>query len=443
MIPFINHLSARWAEIFLSLNLQGFIFLSVISLLIFLFRKHDARFLSVLAVTGLIKLFVPPFISVGELAPVSFKYLLPFTEAAYSAPEAADSPAFSGLSLLFIAWLSITSVLIAMAVIRYIRLLLISRRASGYALPFDLPAGSNKLTVVKSRYLHSPFVIGWFRFRVVLPRIADDWSETELKTVLSHEIAHTKQFDQWINLLQLISQAIYFFNPLVWFLNGRLSYFREILCDRKTIDVLHQKPLEFSRCLVSISEDLVKPRRHLCSTLHFSESFKIIKKRITYHTQIKKEFAMKRWGILYLLTFTGIIFLFLALSCERNGSEAGQTMNPDMGNKSAAITGGDGAVPFSELTEKPTVLKRVEPVYPENSRKAGEEGMAVIKILVNEQGNVEKTEVVKALTPDLTNAAEEAAKQFKFTPAQLDGKPVKVWMTVPFLFKLKDDGAGK
>lgn len=443
MIPFINQLSARWAEIFLFLNLQGFIFLAVISLLIFLFRKHDARFLSLLAVTALIKLFVPAFISLGELAPGSFNYILPFTKAAYSASETADSPAFSGLSLLFICWLFTASALIAMAIIRYFRLFLISRRASSFTLPFDLPAGSNKMTVVKSPHLHSPFVIGWFRFRVVLPRIADGWSGTELKTVLNHEIAHTRQYDQWINLLQLLSQALYFFNPLVWFLNERLSYFREILCDRKTIDVLHQKPLEFSRCLVSISEDLVKSRRHLCSTLHFSKSFKIIKKRITYHTRTKKEFAMKKWGILYLLTFTGIIFLFLGLSCERNGSEAGQTVNPNLGNKSATVTNDDEAVPFSELTEKPTVLKRVEPVYPENSRKAGEEGMAVIKILVDEQGNVEKTEVVKPLTPDLTNAAEEAAKQFKFTPAQLDGKPVKVWMTVPFLFKLKDDGAGK
>ena len=93
-------------------------------------------------------------------------------------------------------------------------------------------------------------------------------------------------------------------------------------------------------------------------------------------------------------------------------------------------------VEFYALSEKPEVLHREEPKYPELARKAGIEGMVVVKVLIGTKGDVEKVEVVKS-HPMLDESAMAAARQFKFKPGKQRDRVVKVWMTIPFTFKLK------
>jgi protein TonB len=93
-------------------------------------------------------------------------------------------------------------------------------------------------------------------------------------------------------------------------------------------------------------------------------------------------------------------------------------------------------VEFYALSDKPEVIKRVEPTYPDLARKAGIEGMVVVKVLISTKGDVEKVEVVKS-HPMLDDAAMDAAKQFKFKPGKQRDRFVKVWMTIPFTFRLK------
>ena len=92
--------------------------------------------------------------------------------------------------------------------------------------------------------------------------------------------------------------------------------------------------------------------------------------------------------------------------------------------------------PFYALSEKPVEVKRVNPVYPELAKKAGIEGTVVVKALVNTKGDVEQVEVIKS-HPLLDDAAIAAAKQFKFKPGKQRDKFVKVWMSIPFNFRLK------
>lgn len=93
-------------------------------------------------------------------------------------------------------------------------------------------------------------------------------------------------------------------------------------------------------------------------------------------------------------------------------------------------------VPFYALSDKPVEIKRVNPVYPELAKKAGIEGTVVVKVLVNTKGDVEQVEILKS-HPLLDDAAMEAARQFKFKPGKQRDKFVKVWVSIPFNFKLK------
>jgi protein TonB len=75
--------------------------------------------------------------------------------------------------------------------------------------------------------------------------------------------------------------------------------------------------------------------------------------------------------------------------------------------------------------------------YPEIARETGIEGRVTVKVLVNESGSVIKVGSVSG--PDVFHdEVREKASDLQFTPGLQNGKPVKVWVTVPFNFKLKN-----
>jgi periplasmic protein TonB len=90
---------------------------------------------------------------------------------------------------------------------------------------------------------------------------------------------------------------------------------------------------------------------------------------------------------------------------------------------------------FVHVQEKPVLLKQISPYYPELARKAQIEGTVVVKVLIDTKGNVERTELLKSI-PMLDEAALQAAKKCIFKPAKQRDKFVKVWMSIPFKFKL-------
>jgi protein TonB len=75
--------------------------------------------------------------------------------------------------------------------------------------------------------------------------------------------------------------------------------------------------------------------------------------------------------------------------------------------------------------------------YPEIARQAGIEGRVTVKVLVNESGSVIKVGSITG--PDVfQDEVRNKATNLEFTPGLQNGKPVKVWVTVPFNFKLKN-----
>jgi TonB family protein len=93
-------------------------------------------------------------------------------------------------------------------------------------------------------------------------------------------------------------------------------------------------------------------------------------------------------------------------------------------------------VASSHPQEMPRVKKRVDPQYPFLLKKAGVEGEVDIKVVVSEQGTVDKAELIKASNTDFVPAAMEAAKLWEFIPAEKDGKPIRAEVIIPFKFTM-------
>lgn len=74
--------------------------------------------------------------------------------------------------------------------------------------------------------------------------------------------------------------------------------------------------------------------------------------------------------------------------------------------------------------------------YPISAKDAGVEGKVFVKAIIDEQGNVTETQVIKSVNADCDKAAVDTIKKTKFTPALKDKKPVKAEVVIPIMFKL-------
>jgi len=75
-------------------------------------------------------------------------------------------------------------------------------------------------------------------------------------------------------------------------------------------------------------------------------------------------------------------------------------------------------------------------VYPEIAKRAGIEGKVFVRAYVDEDGNVTTAELVKGIGGGCDEAALNAILSSKFTPGKQRGKPIKVQVTIPIVFKL-------
>ncbi len=77
--------------------------------------------------------------------------------------------------------------------------------------------------------------------------------------------------------------------------------------------------------------------------------------------------------------------------------------------------------------------------YPRAAMEAEIEGKVILRVLVDERGQYVKHLVIKDAHPYLTNAVTSKISAIRFTPGIQKGKPIKVWVTIPFDFKLLQD----
>ena len=83
----------------------------------------------------------------------------------------------------------------------------------------------------------------------------------------------------------------------------------------------------------------------------------------------------------------------------------------------------------------PRKIVNVPPVYPALARSAHIQGVIVLDAVIDTDGTVTAVRVLRPL-PILDEAAVEAVRQWKYTPALANGRPVAVVMTVTINFSL-------
>jgi protein TonB len=85
----------------------------------------------------------------------------------------------------------------------------------------------------------------------------------------------------------------------------------------------------------------------------------------------------------------------------------------------------------------PALLHRVEPIYPEVAALAQVAGIVILEAVVDEGGRVQSVKVLRSSHRLLDRAAEDALKQWRYSPLVLNGIPTRFVLTVTFSFNIE------
>ncbi len=118
-----------------------------------------------------------------------------------------------------------------------------------------------------------------------------------------------------------------------------------------------------------------------------------------------------------------------------SGGGVGPGKGPGFGPGEGGGIGG-GLYRVGGGVSAPIPIYKVEPEYSEDARKAKFQGTVVLSIVVDERGMPTNFKVIRPLGLGLDEKAIEAVKQWRFRPAQKDGRPVAVLATVEVNFRL-------
>lgn len=85
-----------------------------------------------------------------------------------------------------------------------------------------------------------------------------------------------------------------------------------------------------------------------------------------------------------------------------------------------------------------TYLNNPKPGYPAISKRMGEQGKVVLRVLIGTDGLPQKVEINKSSGYDrLDRQAQEAVMRWRFVPGKRNGVPEAMWSLVPINFVLE------
>lgn len=161
------------------------------------------------------------------------------------------------------------------------------------------------------RGIETPAVFGLFRPRLLVP-VAHlrRLTESELRLVFLHELAHIKRSDVLLNWCTIVLRAVYWYNPLVWLAARKLRADREIVRDQMVLKKLAPADRPgYGHVLLSLVRQ--SPSTNLCPSLAGALNRKTeIKRRIIMITNFKRPRRLAKvlsgllLGGLIVVTFT-------------------------------------------------------------------------------------------------------------------------------------------
>jgi TonB family protein len=259
-------------------------------------------------------------------------------------------------------------------------------------------------------HAHGPAVLWAPRSRLLLPADFLQRYDSEARDmVLRHECSHLQRGDAWWCLLSECALVLLWFHPLAWFALSRFQLDQELACDERVLRASPQHELRYAQTLMrSHGVDA-----HPVMIPWLAEPQ--LKERLTMISRQPRSHWRRRFGY---VAATALLASGAVIAQTGGAAPAGTTSGPTA----------DYAYDLSLGTP-----------YPPDAVKNHEEGMVMLKVLVNTDGTARRIDIDESATkasPELAKAASDAVMKWHFNPQVQNGRPIESWVKVPVLFSL-------
>jgi uncharacterized protein (TIGR03435 family) len=126
------------------------------------------------------------------------------------------------------------------------------RRATPLPLTAFAEATADRMTVMSSSSAFEPGVVGILRPVLLMPEgLVDRLTRAQLDAILAHERAHVRAHDNLLAVVHMAVEAIFWFHPLVWWIERRMIDERERACDEAVIRA-GKRPADYAEGILAV-----------------------------------------------------------------------------------------------------------------------------------------------------------------------------------------------
>jgi len=128
------------------------------------------------------------------------------------------------------------------------------RSALRNATPLLLDPGCDAggLTVMSSPLAFEPGVVGVLRPVLLMPEgLVDRLTRAQLDAILEHERAHIRAHDNLLAVVHMAVEAVFWFHPLVWWIERRMIDERERACDEAVVRA-GKRPADYAEGILAV-----------------------------------------------------------------------------------------------------------------------------------------------------------------------------------------------
>lgn len=189
----------------------------------------------------------------------------------------------------------------------------------------------------------SPISFGLLQPTILLPAsFCQPGQEETLKSVLIHELSHLQRKDAWSCLLAAVSHAIYFYQPLIWWLRRQLRLSQEYLADAAAAQVM--PAVDYAQCLLDWSVRCGRPSLASRRANGIFQWRSDLTRRIEMLLQAKQPWEAqcpRIWNVLLAGTFIGLGTLLsgVSLYAQPTTVEAAPAIHAGQADEERTATG--------------------------------------------------------------------------------------------------------
>ena len=420
--------------------------------------------------------------ALADVSAVRFEQRVPLT-ASYDVGGIARTVLIGGVCIR-LAWLSIG----------LLRLRRMRRRATDPVTGFEdlRQAIGASAPVLWSVDVRHPVTFGLLRPVILIPIALKAADPAAQRAVIAHELHHVKRRDWGWIVAEEIVRSIFWFHPGMWWLVSRVQLARETVVDELTILVTNARRT-YLDALLAFADDTglgttaFSARRHLfhrvmllskeghmsstrvafaslvlivalgagtagavaafplygppqASTVQAEEDlqklFANLKAALAQMERTKEE----REALLQRLDRDSRLIQDLQAKLDLVNElqkKVPPPPPPPMPAEYARLLRTMDPVRVTNDTPPPRNVYKVNAVYPPEARDKKIEGDVLVEVIVDTEGRVAGAQIKKSVTPALDKAALTAARQWKFEPLMVDGKPRAALMQVTVAFRIR------